>query len=273
MDLVLYTPPYQRGGYPWNPVKKLLYQVRSQLVRAGIIEKEMDGTVIAGAKVPIIKFTDVTTGLACDISVDNDSGIRALTTFEKWIKQWPFLPKLLSVLKQWLLMRGMNEVFNGGLGGFSLTCMLVNMLQQRADGQTQNLDGSAYLGELLLDFLDLYGNKFNMDRVGIDMPTAELFDKNEWRFGKDDRWTIMDPNNATNDLSGGSHMARLIQTKFSQSHKTMMELIKRMDTAPSVLRKGTSFLRVIIGGNYERVVLQRSIIREVHRRNIGPVTG
>jgi non-canonical poly(A) RNA polymerase PAPD5/7 len=177
MDLVLFSPDFQRSGRVGFNHKKALYMMRQELVSARIIKRAQDATVIAKAKVPIIKFVDEATGLNCDISLDNDSGIKALTTFEKWKRTWPFLPKLLSVLKQWLLMRGINEVFNGGLGGFSLTCMLVSMLQQRVDGQTQNLDSSSYLGELLLDFFDLYGNKLNMDRVGIDMMRTELFNK------------------------------------------------------------------------------------------------
>lgn len=184
MDLVLYSSQFQstgRSGFH----KGALYKLRSDLVKAGIVARAAEATVIARAKVPIVKFVDVATGLNCDLSLDNDSGIKALATFQKWKRTWPFLPKLLSVLKQWLLMRDINEVFNGGLGGFSLTCMLVSMLQQRVDGQTQNLDSTSYLGELLLEFFDLYGNKFNMDRVGIDMPTAELFSKVNFESASD----------------------------------------------------------------------------------------
>lgn len=271
MDLVLYSADYQKSYRPSFNQKKTLYVIQLELQKAGIINHVADATVITGAKVPIIKFVDVATGLNCDMSLDNDSGVRAVTTFEKWCKTWPFLPKLLSVLKQWLLMRGINEVFNGGLGGFSLTCMLVSMLQQRADGQTGNLSKNPYLGELLLEFFDLYGNKFNMDYVGIDMPTAEYFNKDEWRVGKRDRWTIIDPNKLDNDLSGGSSQARLIQRKFSESHKELVGLMKTLETAGMVLRRGQSFLRLVIGGDYERVVLQRGIMREVHKKYLGPV--
>jgi hypothetical protein len=50
-----------------------------------------------------------------------------------------------------------------------------------------------------------------------------------------------------------------------------MRMLKSMDTAGFALRKGQSFLRLIIGGNYERVIVQRSILREVHRQTLGPV--
>jgi non-canonical poly(A) RNA polymerase PAPD5/7 len=175
MDLVLLSPEFQRTGYlGFN--KRTLFRISGELQRQRITLQQ-DVTVISKAKVPIIKFVDILTGLNCDLSLDNDSGLKALTTFDKWRRTWPFLPQLLAVLKQWLLMRDINEVFNGGLGGFSITCMLVSMLQRMAPGQTTNLDGGANLGELLLDFFNLYGNKFNMDRTGISLIPSEYFPK------------------------------------------------------------------------------------------------
>ena len=130
MDLVLFSERYNKTRQSGAFQKNILWSIRSRLAQHKIIRRESDASVIPSAKVPIIKFVDVHTGLNVDLSLDNDSGVRAIATFEKWKGIWPFLPKLLAVLKQWLLMRDVNEVFNGGLGGFSLTCMLVNMLQQ-----------------------------------------------------------------------------------------------------------------------------------------------
>ncbi|KIW08033.1 uncharacterized protein PV09_00977 [Verruconis gallopava] len=269
MDLVLLSPEFQRTGYPsFN--KSTLYRIRNLLTRSRI-SSEQNITVIARAKVPIIKFVDTLTGLNCDLSLDNDSGLKALTTFGKWQRTWPFLPKLLSVLKQWLLMRGVNEVYTGGLGGFSLTCMLVSMLQMQADGQTTNLEDTPCLGQLLLQFFDLYGNKFNMNKVGISLNPAEYINKAKYGIGKDDRWTIIDPHNPSNDLSIGSSQARLIQRKFSETYSILIRTMRSLEVAGPVLRKGQTLLGLIIGGNYERVILQRSILREVYGKNFGPV--
>lgn len=41
------------------------------------------------------------------------------------------------------------------------------------------------------------------------MPIEKLFDKNEWCFGENNRRAIMDPNNATCDMSGSSHIGSL----------------------------------------------------------------
>jgi non-canonical poly(A) RNA polymerase PAPD5/7 len=41
------------------------------------------------------------------------------------------LPKLVLVLKQFLLQRDLNEVFTGGIGSYSLFLMAVSFLQVR----------------------------------------------------------------------------------------------------------------------------------------------
>jgi hypothetical protein len=47
--------------------------------------------------------------------------------------------------------------------------------------------------------------------------------------------------------------------------------MRTLDSAGFVLRTGRSFLQLIVGGNYERVLLQRSVLRAVYEKNFGPV--
>jgi hypothetical protein len=47
--------------------------------------------------------------------------------------------------------------------------------------------------------------------------------------------------------------------------------MRTLDTAGPVLRKGRSILQLVIGGNYESMLLQRGVLREVYKKNIGPV--
>jgi hypothetical protein len=47
--------------------------------------------------------------------------------------------------------------------------------------------------------------------------------------------------------------------------------MRTLDSAGFVLRKGRSLLQLIVGGNYERVLLQRSVLRAVYEKNFGPV--
>lgn len=45
------------------------------------------------------------------------------------MKDFPVLPKLVLVLKQFLLQRDLNEVFTGGISSYSLILLTVSFLQ------------------------------------------------------------------------------------------------------------------------------------------------
>lgn len=137
----------------------------SGLVVPGSVE------AIPFARVPIIKFVDRLTGLRVDMSFDNDSGIVANHTFQEWKREYPMMPVIVSVIKQFLLLRGLNEVPTGGLGGFSITCLVMSLLQHLPHHRTQSF------ASILLDFLNFYGNIFDYERVGIRMSPPGYFNK------------------------------------------------------------------------------------------------
>ena len=125
--------------------------------------------LILHAKVPLVKFIEHKTGLKVDVSFENDTGVIAIDTFKAWREQYPGMPALVTLVKHFLLMRGLNEPVNGGIGGFSVICLVVSMLQMMPEVQSGNLDTRHHLGQLLLHFFDLYGNKFNYQTIAISL--------------------------------------------------------------------------------------------------------
>src|SRR6266487_2007856 len=81
------------------------------------------------------------------------------------MKDFPNLPKLVLVLKQFLLQRDLKEVFTGGISSYSLILMTVSFLQLHPRLEAQL--ATANLGVLLIEFFELYGKHFNYFRVGI----------------------------------------------------------------------------------------------------------
>lgn len=132
---------------------------------------------ILHAKVPIVKYVDAQTGVRVDISFENKTGIVANKTYDAWKIQYPAMPIIVTLLKQFLAMRGQNEVFNGGLGGMSVTCMVVSLLQHMPQVQSGNMDPMQNLGEIFMTFLDFYGNKFNLINTGIQLDPPAYFKK------------------------------------------------------------------------------------------------
>jgi non-canonical poly(A) RNA polymerase PAPD5/7 len=79
------------------------------------------------------------------------------------------MPILVTLIKHLLAMRGLNEPVNGGIGGFSVTCLVVSLLQNMPQVQSGSMIPEHHLGEILMEFLDLYGNQFNFETTAIQL--------------------------------------------------------------------------------------------------------
>jgi non-canonical poly(A) RNA polymerase PAPD5/7 len=167
MDLVVCSHQVLNGGPEDQRLKakRTLWKFRDFLQNYGLCKGLP--TVIVHAKVPLVKYIDKATGLNVDVSFENMSGINAIPTFLDWKAKYPVMPILVMVIKQFLVMRGYSEPVHGGIGSFTVICLVVSMLQMsplvQADADMTGLN----LGQLLLEFLDLYGNNFNYKDVAI----------------------------------------------------------------------------------------------------------
>ena len=177
MDVVVTSDDFRKHG------DKIFCQSNSKLrkfgdfVKLSGLAKPHTVDCIVGAKVPIIKFVDRVTSIRVDVSFENDSGLVAIDTFHAWKRQFPAMPVLVTVIKQFLMMRGLNEVQHGGLGGFSVTCLVTSLLQHMPRVQTGELVPEDHLGEMLIEFLDFYGSRLDISRTGITMDPPGYFDK------------------------------------------------------------------------------------------------
>lgn len=166
MDLAFCSRGYVDGGRQMTPRQAQL-QGFVRFVRSNGLAVHNRVEPIYKARVPLVKFVDKTTGLKIDISFENLSGIVAVETFKAWKQQWPVMPILVTIIKQFLLMRGLNEPVNGGIGGFSVICMVVSMLQLLPPIQSGDVDQEHDLGAILMHFFDLYGNRFDYESVAL----------------------------------------------------------------------------------------------------------
>ncbi|GAA5934963.1 hypothetical protein JCM3775_004660 [Rhodotorula graminis] len=124
---------------------------------------------------------------------------------------------LVLLVKAFLGQRGMNEVFTGGLGSYSIICLVISFLQLHPKIQTATINPNRNLGLLFVEFLELYGKHFNYDQAGITLRGRGGYfnkhDKGWYRPGQPYLLSIEDPNDPKNDVSGGSHaIIRVRQT-------------------------------------------------------------
>ena len=264
MDLVAVSPSYLSSR------KKSFCQVKNHMwklarsLEAGGVAPFNGVNVIAKARVPIIKFTDKISGIRVDISFENDSGLLANQTFQKWKAEFPAMPVLVVLIKQMLAMRGLNEVFTGGIGGFTIICLVVSMMQLMPELQAKSMNAQNHYGDLLLNFLDLYGNKFDIQSTGISMDPPGYFDKKRQPQAKQNavRLTIIDPNNASNDISGGSSRIDDVLNCFRHAHAELQRRLAQIYQGRNV--EG-SILGCIWGGNYTSFIQQREKLSLLHR--------
>lgn len=182
LDLVLISQEYLRGG------RQVLPQSKNYVKKFGEwIQREglpMPGSVelILHAKVPLVKYVDRLTGLKVDISFENKTGLEAVHTFNAWKEKYPAMPIIVTLVKHLLAMRGLNEPVNGGIGGFSVICLAVSLLQNMPQVQSGTMIAEHHLGEILMEFLDLYGNQFNWVTTGIQLNPPRYVPKVSTRF-------------------------------------------------------------------------------------------
>lgn len=177
MDLVIISSTFRTSGQRvacQSPTQ--MHKFANRLERTGLAERG-SVEVIPFSKVPLVKFVDQMTAIRVDVSFENETGLIANDTFNAWKRQFPAMPILTTLIKQFLMMRGLNEVVNGGLGGFSVTCLVTSLLQNLPRVQSGEVIPEQHLGEMLLEFLDLYGNQFDLARSGISMNPPGYYDK------------------------------------------------------------------------------------------------
>ncbi|KAG9235658.1 hypothetical protein BJ875DRAFT_541977 [Amylocarpus encephaloides] len=273
MDLVCVSDEFMRTGYAYEN-RNMLFQFANWVRRSGLA---IDGKVecISRAKVPLVKYIDRTTGLRIDLSFENDTGLIANKTFQDWKVEFPSMPILVTLIKHILAMRGLNEPVNGGIGGFSVICLVVSLLQQMPQVQSRSMIPEHHLGEVLMEFFDLYGNEFNFVTTAISLTPPAYLDKASiqnipYNQNKNSlRISIIDPNKSNNDISGGASNTPRVLECFSRAHKDLQERMDYLQKLPE--RTKESILDCVLGGNYESFELQRNHLQYLHEELIGPV--
>lgn len=203
---------------------KPLYTLRDELVRRGVCE-EGRTTVLDKASVPIIKITDKMTGIKVDISFNVTNGLTSAELIQCFLQEFPSLPYLVLVLKQFVYQRDLNEVYTGGIGSYSLILLAVSFLQlqTRAEGRMANVN----YGVQLLEFFELYGMNFNYSRAGISVVDGGKYVQKERDSQGQMSLYIQDPACEGNDVARGTYNLYQVQMAFSHAYHTLCNEVLR----------------------------------------------
>ncbi|EDV94498.1 inactive non-canonical poly(A) RNA polymerase protein Trf4-2 [Drosophila grimshawi] len=197
-----------------------LMELKAALIKRGIAT---DVLVLDKASVPVVKFTEHITQIKFDISFNKTTGVKAAELIQRYIEQFPELPKLVIVLKQFLMLRGLNEVYStGGISSYAITLMCISFLQQHSSKNDNKL------GRLLLKFLEFYGRKFDYFKYGISVRGRVEKCVLQATLGEYN-WlsvlTIEDPITPTNDIGRSSFAALDVKKSFEIAFLKLSKLV------------------------------------------------
>lgn len=166
----------------------VLYALANTVKHAGITSKV---TVISRAKVPIVKFVTHHGRLNVDISVNQVNGVKAGKIVNGFLQDMHgcgfALRCLIVIAKAFLNQRGMNEVYTGGLGSYSIVCLAISFLQMHPKIRRGEIEPEKNLGVLVMEFFELYGCYFNYEEVGISIRNGGSYFSKKQR-GWHDSW-------------------------------------------------------------------------------------
>lgn len=229
--------------------RQYLYELARHLKNEGLATRV---EVIAKARVPIIKFVEPESDIHIDVSFERTNGVAAAKIIREWINDTPGLRELALVIKQFLYARRLNDVHTGGLGGFSIICLVFSFLRLHPRVQSQEIDTLQNLGVLLIEFFELYGKNFAYDDVAICVADsrATYLPKSHCRFYPPARSSftlaIQDPGDPTNNISRGSFNLRDIKRSFAGAFDLLVNKCFELDAATFKDRVGKSILGNVI---------------------------
>lgn len=264
----------------------LLKTLANVVRRSGITDKV---TIIAKAKVPIIKFITAHGRISVDISINQINGIAAGKMINRFLEELPALRAIVLVIKSFLHQRSMNEVFSGGLGSYSIVCLAVSFLQMHPKLRRGEIDPSQNLGVLVMEFFEFYGRYFNYQEAGISLRHGGTYfskSRRGWHdFRKPSLLSIEDPNDISNDISKGSFAINQVRQTFAGAFEILKTAAYLRATIISArqqhrtvsLRSGSAHERLVpeemsilsgVMGITQETINHRRLVQEVHDEGI-----
>ncbi|EIN07011.1 Nucleotidyltransferase [Punctularia strigosozonata HHB-11173 SS5] len=237
IDLVIQSP-----SMAYSDKVTVLHALANTMRRAGITDRV---TIVAKAKVPIIKFITTHGRFAVDISLNQTNGVAAGKMINRYLRELPALRGLVMITKAFLSQRSMNEVYTGGLGSYSIVCLAISFLQMHPKIRRGEIDPSKNLGVLVMEFFELYGCYFNYEEVGISLRDGGTYFNKAARGWQDYRQlgllSIEDPSDPTNDISRGSFGIARVRQTLAGAHGIMKAAAFQQAGSISAKREGRYF--------------------------------
>lgn len=212
------------------------------------------------ARVPIVKYSDPTTGISCDVCVNNMLAVVNTKLLHDYAQIDVRLRQLAFMVKHWAKCRQVNETYRGTLSSYAYVLMCIHFLQQRKPpvlpclqemeptykvtvgdikcayfDRVDKLKGFGQknketLADLVTLFFDYWAFKHDYTRTVISIRTGKFISKVEkdWtrRIGNERHLIcIEDPFEVSHDLGRvvDKHSIRVLRDEFQRAARIMRQ--------------------------------------------------
>ncbi|KAJ8115628.1 hypothetical protein OPT61_g2764 [Boeremia exigua] len=230
------SPDAAVSKLPPNPQERRRRKNDLMILRQGLVRLYKNNYLlptIRWARYPLISLQDRKSGLDVQLVSCNDTSA-SREYMHRYIQEYPYLPEVYSVLKTTLDVRGLTDVFRGGIGSYSLFMMIVASLKHKPHPSN---DAAGAVEHFLL-----FWAKFKTEQHGVSIEPPELFDKAEQavmqekvmervkdgRIAPLPKWmlTLRDPADHDNDLGRKTVAWKHIQVTFQSILRTLRAGVK-----------------------------------------------
>lgn len=109
----------------------LLGEVHGVLRQGNRFRSSKHTQLIRQAKVPVSKFVEMNTGIHCDLSIGNSTGVFKSQLLAEVLKMDTRVRELVVVVKKWARANNMNDPTSGSFNSYCLTLLVITFGQTR----------------------------------------------------------------------------------------------------------------------------------------------
>jgi len=216
-------------------------------------------TLITHTTIPLIRLTTALAPISfgnkgslisVDITFENfkHTGLNTKELVNRLQRDFPPLKPLTLILKQFLIEKGLNDPYLGGLKSYGLVIMITSCLQRFC-----SLGNIPSLGFLLCEFLREFADISRINRkISITGPNNNLPSITEYGLGI---LFIEDPLDLTNNIGSTCHGIRQVQQAFAEALDAIRLSATVIDADRSMMSSWSLLGHVFTAGHHRNVCI------------------
>ncbi|KAI3642939.1 hypothetical protein MP228_012494 [Amoeboaphelidium protococcarum] len=119
---------------------------------------------------PTVRFVDKQSDLRVNVYINHwewKMGTDIVDHYLKLDRLGAVNRGLIMLFKYFLFSRGVHSAITGGIGSYAASLMVISFVENHPQLKDSNVNPVLHMGNLFMDFLEFYGQKYMYDKLGI----------------------------------------------------------------------------------------------------------